>query len=286
MKKRKEHPSRDVGLEMGLEIASLCGRYFLKLRHLHYGYWPSELEVDVHNLHIAQEKYVQFLISQIPTDVNSILDVGCGLGQMAKDLNDSGFSVDCVSPSPFLTEQAHKLLGRNSHIFPCRYEELQTEKRYDLVLFSESFQYVNLVKSFETTARLLTDGGYMLICDVFRKEVRGNSAQHGGHKLSKFYTLVKNYPFVPIKDIDITDKTAPTLDILEDALKNVAQPVVDSGFRFLSGRYPLIYKLLRWKYRKQIAKVDRKYFRGQRDGQSFKKFKSYKCMLYRKSNPV
>ena len=82
MKKDKKEVSRDIGLEIG----SICGKYFLKLDHLHYGYWTKDLEVDIMNVRIAQENYANFLISHIPESGKKILDVGCGTGQIAKKL--------------------------------------------------------------------------------------------------------------------------------------------------------------------------------------------------------
>ena len=74
MKKRPAITSRDLGLE----FAAICGKHFLGLEHLHYGYWPEGLPVSINNLRTAQENYTSFLLSQIPAGVRTILDVGCG----------------------------------------------------------------------------------------------------------------------------------------------------------------------------------------------------------------
>ncbi|HUT30713.1 MAG TPA: class I SAM-dependent methyltransferase [Sedimentisphaerales bacterium] len=279
MKKRKKNISREVGLE----IASICGRYFLKLEDLHYGYWTPDLPVDIGNLNKAQQNYTELLISNLPDGVHTILDVGFGTGAVARRLIERGHKVDAVSPSSFFAEQGRQLLGDQVNIFECRYEDVQTEKRYDLVLFSESFQYIHLETALEKTWRLLNDGGYMLICDVFRKETEGRRHQKGGHRLGKFRELMKDYPFEPLRDIDITELTAPTIDILADALNKVGEPVLRSGLRFFSERYPIAFKLFTWKYRKQLTKASQKYFNGERTGENFRKFKSYRLMLFRKA---
>jgi SAM-dependent methyltransferase len=279
VKKTKKNLSREVGLE----IASICGRYFLKLEDLHYGYWTPDLPVDIVNLQKAQDNYTQFLISNLPDGIHTILDVGFGTGAVARRLIERKYKVDGVSPSSFFADQGRQLLGEQVNIFECRYEDLQTEKRYDLVLFSESFQYIHLEMALEKTSRLLNDGGYMLISDVFRKEMEGKRHQKGGHRLDKFRELIKNCPFEPLHDIDITELTAPTIDILADALKKVGEPVVRSGLRFFSGRYPIAFKLFTWKYRKQLTKASQKYFNGERTGENFRKFKSYRLLLYRKA---
>jgi SAM-dependent methyltransferase len=278
VKKTEKYLSREVGLE----IASICGRYFLKLEDLHYGYWTADLPVDIVNLHKAQENYTQFLISNLPDGIHTILDVGFGTGGVARRLIEGGYKVDGVSPSSFFADQGRQLLGDQVNVFECRYEDFETENRYDLVLFSESFQYIHVETALEKTRRLLNDGGYMLICDVFRKETEGRRHQKGGHRLDKFRELIRDYPFEPVQDIDITELTAPTIDILSDALKEAGKPALDSGLRFLSGRYPLAFRFFSWKYRKQFGKMDEKYFSGQRTGAKFKEFKSYRLLLYRK----
>lgn len=273
------------GRDLGLELAARCGKHFLKLEHLHYGYWTNGLEVDITSLHKAQQNYTSFLISRIPDGVKTILDVGCGTGNVAKELIDMGYVVDCVSPSPFLSEQASSLLVETTQIFKCPYEQLETSSRYDVVLFSESFQYVSLDKGLEQTVRFLNDGGYLLICDIFRTEAKGNCILGGGHKLGKFHRQIEQHPFELVLDEDITEQTAPNIDILDDTLKNVLAPVLNSSLGFLSGRYPLTVKFLRWKYRKKIDKMFAKYFSERRSSEDFKRFKTYRLFLYRKIYP-
>jgi SAM-dependent methyltransferase len=268
--------------ELGLELASICGKHFLKLEHLHYGYWTADLEVDIANLHKSQENYTNFLVSHIPDGVKMILDVGCGAGQTTKKLIDMGYQVDCVSPSPFLSQQVRLLLGNTSRVFECPYEQMETEKRYDMALFSESFQYIAMDKALEKTVRLLSNGGYLFICDVFKVEVNGNGVIGGGHKMRKFYEHIAHYPFKSVKDLDITEQTAPNLDLLGEAMKGVIAPAIDSSLAFLGTRYPLTVKFLKWRYRKKIDKIYGKYFNGEINSANFKKFKTYRLLIYKK----
>lgn len=279
MKHKRKVSSREVGLKIGW----ICGEYFLKLDHLHYGYWPDDLDVDIANLRLAQEKYVEFLVSHIPEGVKTILDVGCGAGRIARTLISMGYEVDCVSPSMYLTEEARKSVGEQSHIFNCKYQDMETEKRYDLILFVESFQYISLQKALENTLKFLKPGGHMLICDIFKKDVEGEGRQKGGHGLSNFLTQVQACPFNLIENIDITAQTAPTMDLLNDVLVNVGKPVTDSVIEFLTDRYPTIYKLVSWKFREELEKINQKYSEGSRTAEEFKKYKTYRLLLYRKN---
>lgn len=272
----------NISRELGLEVGSLSGKYFLKLDHLHYGYWTSDIKVDISNLHLAQDNYAKFVISHIPEGVKTILDVGCGTGQVAKMLLDRGYHVDCVSPSPFLKKCAEELLGGKSQVFECRYEDLQTTNRYDLIMFCESFQYVEMERSLAKTNNLLNNNGRLLICDIFRKEIDSTSILGGGHRIIRFNELIAKFPFRLIENIDITEETAPNMDLLSDVLDNVIQPLVNAGNVLLESRYPLTFKVLRWKYRKKINKLNNRYFTGGRTGADFKKYKSYQFLLYKK----
>ncbi|MDY6854155.1 MAG: class I SAM-dependent methyltransferase [Thermodesulfobacteriota bacterium] len=278
MKKSRKIDSREVGLE----IALLLGKHFFKTEHLHYGYWTSDLDIDLLNLPQAQENHSNFVISHIPSQTKTILDVGCGVGRFALKLADRGYHVDCVSPSPVFTKYAHDLLGNKSHIFECSFETLQTENLYDMILFSESFQYLKLKKVFQNALKFLNDGGYILICDFFKTDANGKSALRGGRKLTKFYDTVSQYPLKTIKDIDITPETAPNLKIVNDLLTNVGHPIWNLIIHFLNNNYPLFSKSLQWKYRKRIEKINRKYFSGERNAENFATFKSYRLLLYQK----
>lgn len=280
MNKRKKIKSKEIGLEMGLIVA----KYFLKSGHLHYGYWTKDMDVKIQNLPQAQENHSQFIISHIPEGTKTILDVGCGVGSFALKLINLGYQVDCVSPSSLFAEHARDLLGEKSHIFETSYENLQTEKKYDLILFSESFQYINLETALQNSIQLLNDNGYLLICDFFKTDAKGKSSLRGGHKLSRFYDLISEYPFKLMKDIDITKETAPNLYIVNDILNHVGLPLWNLTNRFLDNNYHFIFKFLQWKYRKKINKINRKYFSGSRSDENFLIFKSYRLFLYQKGN--
>jgi len=273
---------KDISRELGLEVGSICGKYFLKLEHLHYGYWTGDIEIDIANLHIAQDKYAKFVISHIPDGVKTILDVGCGTGQIAKKLLDMGYQVDCVSPCPFLKKRASELLGNKGYVFECSYENLQTVNRYDMVLFCESFQYIDMEQALSNTDKFLNSGGYLLICDVFRKATLDKTFMGGGHSLTGFYNLIAKSCFRLIENVDITEQSAPNMDLLDDVMESVVQPVISAGIRFFESRNPIVLKLLRWKYRRKINKAHKKYLEGRKTGENFKKYKSYQLFLYKK----
>lgn len=275
---QKQVDSKEIGLAAGL----IFGKYFLGTEQMHYGLWPSDLPLVISNVARAQDLYTEFLLSYIPQGTRSVLDVGCGTGANAKKLIERGFSVECVSPSPFLTGYARDILGEEVPIHECTFEELETDRQFDLLLFSESFQYVSLDDALGGSAAFLNKGGHILICDFFRRGGVEKSFMGGGHNIDEFYRKVKSSPFEIASDEDITDRTAPNMDLVEDLLANFAKPVWELFNYALDSNRPRISRFLKWKYKKRIEKMNKKYFSGLRNAENFKADKVYRLILLRK----
>ena len=273
--KKRKIDSKEIGLDIGLIMA----KQMFNTEYLHYGFWPDDLEVQTTNVAEAQEKYAEFLASNIPDGVKTILDVGCGAGKFAQKLLDLGYDVDCVCPSPYLSKHARQMTGNRGDFFECGYEDVETNKTYDMVLFSESFQYIPLEKLLPQTLRFLKKDGYMLICDFFRRDVEGTSPIGGGHDLKKFHRMMKEVPFKIVKEQDITKETAPSMDIVNNFLTDALHPIYDLIFYVLDNNYPKVAKFLRWKFKKKIDKIEFKYFKKLSNAESFAKFKVYYLFL-------
>ncbi len=270
---------KEIGLDIGLAFA----RHFYKTEYLHYGYWTEDLPVEPSNVFEAQENYANLLLEHFPERAVSVLDVGCGSGKFAEKMMASGFQVDCVSPSPNLTKYVRKRLGERSEIFECRFEELSTNKKYDLILCSESFQYLLLEKAMEQISLLLKKNGYLLICDFFKRNVTGKSPVSGGHKIERFLKYMQSQPFKQIVDKDITKETSPSLDIMRDLIQEVIFPTWNYIAYYMTSNYPRISKLFSFFFRKKIAQAHRKYFSGGTSGEQFAHFKTYRLFLYQKN---
>lgn len=278
MAESKRHVSREIGLEIG----HVVGKGLFKLDHLHYGLWKKGLEPCILNLHIAQDEYCKFIISHIPAEVKSILDVGCGAGAFSKKLADLGYKVDCVSPTEYQNKIVEQVMGSDCEVFKCKFEDIQTTKKYDMIQFCESFQYIDIDRVIDIAAGLLNDGGYLLICDFFKIKAQDKYGLKGGHKFDKLMSVLQQSPFKIIEDIDLTEETAPNMDIVDRATKEVLIPIADAADRFLMSRSPFITKLIKWKYRKKLQQAQDKYLNGKRTGKDFIETKTYRFFLCRK----
>lgn len=278
--KKKKVDFKEIGLDIGLILA----KQFFKTEYLHYGYWTDNLEVVTENILQAQENYANFIVSHFPSGIETILDVGCGAGKFAQKLLDLGYKVDCVSPSPNLSKHVRRLIGNRCNIFESGFEVLEISHQYDLILFSESFQYIPLDSSIPQSLKFLNKDGHILICDFFRRDVNGTSPIGGGHDLGKFNRFVSRFPLKLIEDIDITEETALSLDIVNEILTNTFHPIYDLVFYALDNNYPKVSKLIKKVFRKRLGKINFKYFQQKTNAKSFSQFKSYHFLLYQKSD--
>ncbi len=257
--------------------------FFLGTRDLHYGLWGDDLEVEVKNLPVAQKRYSEFLLGHVPDGVERVLDVGCGAGGVATELLARGFRVEGVSPSLLLSAAARRQAGNDFVIHEGRFEDVEfaADDRFDLVLFSESFQYIDLDCVLEYAKRRLNPGGYVLICDFFKIPATGRSIIGGGHPIEKFRAALEASGLEVLTDIDITAETAPNLDIVAQMERELFLPTAELvGYAF-DRNHPWLSRLLRWKYRKKLRKIRRKYLSGERNGDNFARHKVYRLLLLR-----
>ena len=253
--KRRRNPNSQ---ELGLRIANIFGRYFLKTEHLHYGFWPENLPITLDNLPKAQDLYAEFLRSHIPDGVSSILDVGCGTGHNAEYLLAGGYQVDCVSPSPYLS--AVSIIAKpNDRVGRKRMPEF------------------------------LNPGGYVIISDFFRIPGEGSSAMGGGHRLSRFREKLAESSFRLLKEEDITGNTAPNLQLVDEALQQVAVPIRDLVVDELSRSWRWLWLPGKWIgrlfWRRKLDKLHYKYFSGSRNAQNFMEHKRY-CLFILRREPA
>ena len=270
--------SKVIGLDAGL----LIGKFFMDTEELHYGYWPNDKTATAQNFSEAQERHSQLIIDNIPKGVKKILDVGSGSGSLAKKIVGLGYQVDCVIPSEFLADKVQQKLDGSSKIHINKFEDLDISSNYDLILFSESFQYVHLIKSIDKILSILDKNGYLLICDVFHKNVSGISPMRGGHRLDLFENEIEKTDLVKKADIDITLETAPTWDFLNQFLNEVAIPISDMSHSYMKYKYPKLIRFMKWKYRNRFEKIRKVWFTNELTGKNFAKFKSYRLFLFKK----
>ncbi len=277
------------------ELGLLVAQQLTGIEDLHYGLWDEDAKPEVSDFFEAQNRYSEFVMSNICEAVQEksarILDVGCGTGIMLSRLLESGYQVDGVIPSAKLKEQVDQRVSSlnveyKPNIYDCFFEDFPGSERnqqYDLVYFSESFQYIPMDENFRVIKSLLKPGGKMLICDFFRTGNDGDGgpgdgSMGGGHPLGDFYEFINN-DFEILKDQDITRNVSPSLELLNDILMNRLYPAIQSFDTFLRTKYPLLNRLIRFYLRKKLRRLKFKYFSGYRSKPVYERYKTYHLIV-------
>lgn len=211
----KKLDTRAIGLDVGLELT----RWLTGAENLHYGLWTG-LEVRAANVGAAQAAYTDKLFGLLPEGGLRILDIGGGAGETAKKLLALGHSVDIVVPSPFLAGRCRENAPA-ARVHEATFEDFETDERFDLCLFSESFQYIDLYVALEKAAKLAA-GGHVLISDNFRTNqgnvLEGNLRKVGsGHGWGSWEVALAGRPdLTVISQEDITEAVAPSVEVEQD----------------------------------------------------------------------
>jgi hypothetical protein len=70
--------------------------------------------------------------------------------------------------------------------------------------------------------------------------------------------------------------------VLDRAYREAIQPAYEMIVARLTARHRWIMRIVRWKFRKKLERAEQKHFSGRRNGASFKQYKSYRLLLFRR----
>ncbi len=153
-------------------------------------------------------------MSFIPTGIKTILDVGCGIGGNAAYLLSQGFLVEGLAPDPFQREQFLQQTHGKAQFHLTRFEDFKLPVTYDLLLFSESSQYISAADIAQGSIRCVNPGGYLLIADMFRKSVDYHKGIFSNCLvITELESALKQQGFQLVKVEDISYHVAPTIDL-------------------------------------------------------------------------
>jgi Tellurite resistance protein TehB. len=114
--------------------------------YVHNGFWDDPSinidDISLNDVIKAQERYIEHLSSFIPKGTSKILDVGAGIGRNSLFLRTRGFNVDALSPDEYREHIYTKKYIGKVKFFNTKLEDFASEKKYDLILQSDSVCYI------------------------------------------------------------------------------------------------------------------------------------------------
>lgn len=234
--------------------------YYLGLTnspYLHYGCWESQpdaaAELTPADLRVAQQHYADRLLALIPNTVKAILDVGCGIGGNAAYLLTQGYTVAGLAPDSFQQQQFLQRTEGKASFHLTRFEDFQTTQTYDLLLFSESSQYIAAIDIAQKSRQLLKPGGYLLIADMFRK----NAAYQEGIfsncvVIQELEAALQQQGFELIQVDDISANVTPTIDLCVNYFQTFGLTTLKYIAQLVQIAVPPLYKLGQMIYRRWL----------------------------------
>ncbi|MGB5961669.1 MAG: methyltransferase domain-containing protein [Coleofasciculaceae cyanobacterium] len=246
-------PSKPLRISKTTRYQNAALEYYLGLTkspYLHYGYWePLPDSVDdltIPRFRAAQEAYAARLLSYIPTGTKTILDVGCGIGGNASYMLERGFTVEGLAPDAFQEEQFLKNTKGQAKFHLSRFEDFQIARSYDLLLFSESSQYMSAEDIANGAARLLNPGGYVLLADMLRTDATYTSGIFSNcHVVAEINTAMEKAGFNLLKTEDISSQIAPSLELYVKEFQTYGLTTLKYLGDLVEITVPLLYKLLK-----------------------------------------
>lgn len=237
--------------------------YYLGLTnssYLHYGYWHplpvSSEELTLPQFRKAQQAYAEKLFSFIPPQINTVLDVGCGIGGNAAYLLKQGFKVEGLAPDPFQQEKFLENTHQQAKFHLTKFEDFKGNNTYDLILLSESSQYMAANDIAQCSAKLLNSGGYVLLADMMRSDPTYKEGIFSNcHVVEELHTALIEAGFTLIKSEDISAEIAPTIDLYIDSFRTWGLSTIKYVADLISIAVPPLYQVLRWIYKRWIKKL-------------------------------
>ena len=253
-----------------LDLTALMSEVMFGHGYAHYGYFPDGAPevLSASALGAAQHAYFERLDQAIGTvsgGVTRILDVGSGTGANARALIGRGYDVACVSPSAQMNEMARAKLPEGTSVTDASFEAFETEARFDICLFAESFHYIDLEAALQQAARYAEKG--VVIFDYFRRPgYEHRDGTRGTHAAFR-EEVARQGNFAVLSDEDMTAAITPTFVIHEHLKNEKVAPFVQRFRTALKADYPWRAWALEKMLGRSLDKLGRRTGRAEKFGQ-------------------
>jgi len=199
-------PAEDLELQL---YGAIFGNNFL-----HYGYFrdipTSAEEISLADVKRAMDDYATLLVDRVKPG-ERVLDVGCGMGGLLNRLDRIGAHPTGVTPNHAHAQHIRKLWPHIGLVeSPFEQVDAQSfEPKFDAVINTESFQYIDLEQGMAKVQALLAPGGRWLIIDYYR--LQPGAKNQSGHVLADFESALARHGLQITERVDVTENVVPSL---------------------------------------------------------------------------
>lgn len=189
--------------------------------YLHYGLFEREDE----SLGEAQERSTAMLLARLPSPPASVLDVGIGLATTLARLTAQGYDAEGITPDAKQIAMAQGRFGERIRLTCARFEEFDPGRRFDVVIFQESSQYIDSDALFARANELTS---HVVVLDEFA----AHPLDHVGslRDLGGFVAAARRNGFAVVEDVELSSLAAPTVDYFTPRIpKYREQLIADLG---------------------------------------------------------
>jgi 2-polyprenyl-3-methyl-5-hydroxy-6-metoxy-1,4-benzoquinol methylase len=235
----------DYGLRLFHEV--------FKLEALHFGLFNDGEEPTLDNLRLAQRRYTDRLVELFPPGVTRVLDAGCGTGATGAILHQKGLQVECLTPDAYQVQVFRKLRGEAIPLHQARLQDFRPATPYDVVLMSESGQYVPTADLLAAAKRCGKPGGWLVMSDYFRKEP--GAYYKTCHVMGDFLRAAQEAGLTLEHQEDVTERALPTLVVGKRIYTEYVLPVLEIVAGYIQDKAPVLKSVAELFLGGKIAKM-------------------------------
>ena len=172
------------------------------VRYLHYGLFEREDEP----IGEAQERSTRMLLERLPPPPARLLEVGIGLATTLKRLTDMGYDAEGITPDDKQIAMVQARYGDAVRVHCAAFESFVSDRRYDVILFQESSQYIESEALF-AKAKTLSDR--VIVLDEFAMQPLDTPGAL--HSYEGFLAAAQRHGFTVVEDLDLSKMAPPTV---------------------------------------------------------------------------
>ena len=170
--------------------------------YLHYGLFEREDEP----ITIAQERSTGMLLERLPPPPARLLEVGIGLATTLARLQSIGYEVEGITPDEKQIAMVRARFGQTLRVHCAAFEQFDSDRSYDAIVFQESSQYIDSEALFAKAAALAP---LVVVLDEFAMRPLDTPGALRTH--ASFIEAAERHGFDVVEDLDLSSMAPPTV---------------------------------------------------------------------------